>query len=93
MKAWLKGGIIGGAIGLIVFILSYLITSFAEFMGFIHTKTFVIVFVDRIIYGILPCGSMRTLCMIMGPIILILEYAVIGIIIGLIISAIKSSKK
>ncbi len=95
MKAWLKGGLIGVSIVFILFILMFLIEMSMGIKSDMGTPSIWIFFVIPALPLILLTSFLKiptVISNILMIIIPIFEFFIIGAIVGLIISKIKSRK-
>jgi uncharacterized metal-binding protein len=87
MKTWLKGGLIGFLIGVIVHLIYYVIIA-NPLLTIKYT-----LFLDAITYICISSGEMHLFCIILGPIINTFLFVLIGIAIGWIVEKVKTRKK
>jgi len=89
MKTWLKWGLIGGGIGVILYEISKLFYKFFTIAYYFIVQTS---FFLRLILG--DCfGEGCFIHSLLAPLLVALEFFIIGAIVGLIIQKIKEKRK
>ena len=89
MENWLKGGLIGLIVSVIFIILIFTIQEFGELPIIYHLFIFGIIQCSIIIQCVGECWK----CVFYGSVIDVIEFAILGAIIGLIIGKINQKKK
>ena len=91
MKAWLKGGLIGGILGVLYFIICILIENYLPAISIWHKILVIPVFPALIILTyIFFWTSLQNYLNWIVTIGVFIQYFIIGAIIGLIVSKIKN---